>query len=118
VDAIALMATEALAAGDDGSRLGDGSGCFDVQYAILDSLGWLDPEVCVVAVVGEDRVVSHLPMEETDVPVNRIVTPERSLETRHGGKVAGRLVWHLLPMKRIRRSDILFDLWKKKENPR
>jgi 5-formyltetrahydrofolate cyclo-ligase len=105
-----LIVTDALAVGVDGSRLGDGRGFLDLQYAILDALGWLSPNVQVAAVVEEARIRDALPMEEQDIGVHWIVAPGRIVATALRGRASPRIFWDKLSRRDIKRNDALFFL--------
>jgi len=63
----------ALAIDEDGYRLGQGGGFYDRTLAGLAA----DRRGPIVAVVFEDEVVSEVPREDHDQPVDIVVTPER-----------------------------------------
>ncbi|MFP5213316.1 MAG: 5-formyltetrahydrofolate cyclo-ligase [Acidobacteriota bacterium] len=107
---IDLIVTDALAAGRDGSRIGDGKGHLDLQYAILFALGWLAPQASVSAVT--DRLLDSVPMEDTDVGAQRIVTATETVETGREDLPTLGVVWDRLAMKTIRRNDGLFFLYR------
>ncbi len=107
---IDLIVTDALAVGTNGTRLGDGRGFLDLQYAILEALGWLAPKVEVAAVVEEMQICEDLPMEEGDVRVHWIVTPSRVLPTSWKGLASSRIFWEKLTPRDIKRNDALFFL--------
>jgi 5-formyltetrahydrofolate cyclo-ligase len=109
---IELIVTESLMAGRDGGRLGDGFGHLDLQYAILSSLGWIDPAVEVVTLVDDDRVVPCLPMKPTDVGVHWIVTPDSTIRTPLAAPARTEVQWEKLSMKQIKRNDALFFLYR------
>lgn len=112
-DPIEMMVMEALVVGRDGSRLGDGSGHSDLQYALLDILGWIHPQVWLVAIVQSNQIVASVPMDETDVGVHQIVTPQEILKTSYIKPARGKLVWEEFSAKQIRRNDVLFYLHRK-----
>lgn len=72
-DGIDLMLIPAAAVDTRGSRLGWGRGYFDRNLA---SLAHRPP---VFAVVYESEVLDQLPIEPHDVPLQGVVTPERTL---------------------------------------
>ncbi len=108
---IDLILTEALGVAEDGSRIGEGEGHLDLQYAILLSMGWLSPTVQIAAVVEEQQIhPTALPMEPTDVAVHWIVTPQRAFQTSLTGTPAPDILWERLSPKQVRRNDALFFL--------
>ena len=70
-----LILIPALAASEDGTRLGQGGGWYDR------ALTHRSPGAPVVAVIFDDEVVEAgiIPAEPHDVPVDAIVTPTRTL---------------------------------------
>jgi 5-formyltetrahydrofolate cyclo-ligase len=109
---IEVIIVEALAVGLDGSRLGDGSGHLDLQCAILSSLDWSHSQMQIISVVSEKGILSSVPLEETDVKVHWIVTPQRVIKTLHIEPVKREVIWKKLSSKQIRRNDALFHLYR------
>jgi 5-formyltetrahydrofolate cyclo-ligase len=69
MDAVDLIIAPALAVDREGYRLGQGGGYYD---RMLHSMARRPP---VVAVVRESEIVSRVPREPTDIPVDGAVTP-------------------------------------------
>lgn len=61
-----------LAADGDGYRLGYGGGYYDRYFA-------LHPEVLRVGLCYEEQITTRVPREETDIPLDALVTPRRIL---------------------------------------
>ena len=79
---IALVVASALAVDLSGSRLGDGSGSFDLAYATLREAGAISVKSPVVALVHRCQVLDKpLPHEPFDTPIDMIVTPDHRLLT-------------------------------------
>ena len=72
-----LILIPALAASEDGTRLGQGGGWYDR------ALMYRSPGVPVVAAIFDDEVLEArvIPAEPHDVPVDAIVTPTRTIAT-------------------------------------
>lgn len=72
-----LILIPALAASEDGTRLGQGGGWYDR------ALMYRSPGVPVVAAIFNDEVLEAgvIPAEPHDVPVDAIVTPTRTIAT-------------------------------------
>ncbi|WP_315298502.1 5-formyltetrahydrofolate cyclo-ligase [uncultured Actinomyces sp.] len=70
-----LILIPALAASEDGTRLGQGGGWYDR------TLLHRNPESPIVAVVFDDEVLAagRIPREPHDVPIDAIITPTRTL---------------------------------------
>lgn len=107
---IDLIVTTARVVGRDGTRLGDGLGHLDLQYAILNELSWLDADVKIVAIVDEGQVRPSLQVDVHDVDVHWIVTPRKAFPATHPRKSPGRVIWSRLSAKQIKRNDPLFHL--------
>lgn len=79
---ISLVVVAALAVDLSGSRLGDGSGSFDLAYATLREVGAISVKSPVVAMVHRSQVLDKpLPHEPFDTPIDMIVTPDHRLLT-------------------------------------
>ena len=113
VEPIDMIVAESLAVTPDGKRIGDGRGFLDLQAAIVQILGWAHPAMQIVSLVQEDSIVESLPVEETDVGADWIVTPRRAWETSRPAPAARRIVWEKLDAKAIRRNDALYNLHRK-----
>ncbi|GLI34231.1 5-formyltetrahydrofolate cyclo-ligase [Desulforhabdus amnigena] len=105
-----LIITEAFLLGRDGTRMGDGSGHLDIQCAILSSLGWLSPDVRVLAVADDRQIVPSVPVEKTDVRIHWIVTPTQVLAASHDEPFSCEISWEKLSKKQIRRNEALYFL--------
>lgn len=72
-----LIVIPALAASEDGARLGQGGGWYDR------ALTHRSPGVPVAAVIFDDEVLDagEIPTEAHDVPINMIITPTRTIAT-------------------------------------
>ena len=70
-----LILVPALAASEDGTRLGQGGGWYDR------TLPDRTPSAPIVAVVFDDEVLAdgRIPREPHDVPIDAIITPTRTL---------------------------------------
>ena len=81
VDAVAgagLVLAPALAVARDGTRLGRGGGSYDRALARC------APGAVIAALVFDDEIVSALPHDEWDVPVQAAVTPAGWIDLRFG----------------------------------
>lgn len=77
-----IALTPLLAVDKQGYRLGYGGGYYDRYFA-------MHPEIMKVGIAYEGQVVENLPHEETDIPLDAIVTEEAVryiLKRRTGGK--------------------------------
>jgi len=112
------LVTDLLAVGRDGATLGEGQGHLDLQTAILQTLGWLAPDVAIVAVVLDDQILPSLPQEPADVRAHWIVTPQNRIQAPCNGLPRLEIIWPILDARQIRRHDALFFLLGARPLPR
>lgn len=91
-----VLITGAVAVDANGGRLGKGAGYFDLEFALFAAAGWIDPAVCVAAVVHQHQVINHVPMAAHDVPVDLIITPQQVIVTSRSGPRSAQLTPSLL----------------------
>jgi 5-formyltetrahydrofolate cyclo-ligase len=109
-----LLITGAVAVDPRGGRLGKGMGFFDLEYAILREMGSVSQKTPVVALVHEAQLLPSVPMEEGDVPVDWIVTPERILPCKPVVAKPEGIPWGRIPRRDLRRIRPLWELWMRK----
>lgn len=81
VGEIDLIVSGSVAVTEAGARVGKGEGFSDLEYAVLRELGLVDGETTVATTVHELQVVETAPVEPHDVPIDLVVTPERTVAT-------------------------------------
>jgi 5-formyltetrahydrofolate cyclo-ligase len=83
-----LVVMGSVAAAADGARLGKGGGFADLEFALAATAGLIGPETILVTTVHEIQVrpAGDIPVTSHDVPVDLIVTPERVIDCRDGGR--------------------------------
>lgn len=107
---IDILVTDAVALDQQGGRLGDGDGFFDLAVAILNNLQALSGQVSALAVVGKDQFVEgNLPLDPWDVNVNSVIIPSGKKELENSQKNLPQIFWENLPKKKIRK---ITPLWK------
>ncbi len=81
---IDMMVTGASAITPSGIRFGKGHGYFDLEWAMLSTIGIADSETVIIG-AGHDCQVAdvEVEVEEYDTAIDFIVTPTRIIETRH-----------------------------------
>lgn len=95
---LALMITGGSAVSRNGIRFGKGHGYFDLEWAMLSEIGLTDEHTVIVDIVHDEQYVDeHLEGEAHDVPVDWIVTNERSIPVARPGREPGRVFWDLIP---------------------
>jgi 5-formyltetrahydrofolate cyclo-ligase len=107
VGGIDLVVSGSVAVTEDGARIGKGEGYSDLEYAVLTGLGLVDESTPVVTTVHERQVVDGpVPVAAHDVPMDIVVTPERTVETGATGRPDG-IDWALLDEDRIAEIPVL-----------
>jgi 5-formyltetrahydrofolate cyclo-ligase len=82
VDHVDLVLVGSVAVTEDGARVGKGEGYSDLEFAVLSDLGLVDERTSVVTTVHERQVVDdEIPVDDHDVPLDVVVTPERTIRT-------------------------------------
>ncbi|MDX1623941.1 MAG: 5-formyltetrahydrofolate cyclo-ligase [Gemmatimonadota bacterium] len=81
LEPVDLVVVGSVAVAPDGARLGKGGGYSDLEFALAKEAGLIDEGTVVVTTVHEIQVVEpgEIPMRDHDVPLDRIVTPERTI---------------------------------------
>lgn len=81
---IDMLVTGASAITPSGIRFGKGHGYFDLEWAMLYTIGLVDEESVIVG-AGHDCQVAdvEVTVEEYDTAIDYIVTPTKIMETRH-----------------------------------
>jgi len=110
-----LIVSGSVAVDPSGTRIGKGEGYSDLEFAVLTELGAVTAETTVVTTVHERQVREDLPEPAPhDVPMDLIVTPERTIETDARGDPARArpdgIDWSLLDDQRIEEIPILQQL--------
>lgn len=78
-----LVVAGSVAADSAGARLGKGGGYSDLEFAVAAELGRIGPETVVATTVHELQLLptGRIPMTAHDVPLDLVVTPERTVRT-------------------------------------
>ncbi|MFB6078851.1 MAG: 5-formyltetrahydrofolate cyclo-ligase [Halarchaeum sp.] len=87
-----LVLSGSVAVSEDGARVGKGEGFSDLEFAVLAELGLVAPggrdgsareETTVATTVHERQTfeTAEWPVDDHDVPMDLVVTPERTVET-------------------------------------
>jgi 5-formyltetrahydrofolate cyclo-ligase len=110
VGEIDLIVSGSVAVTEDGARVGKGEGYSDLEYAVLRELGLVDAETPVATTVHEVQVVDEaVPVEAHDVPMDLVVTPERTVETDTEYDHPDGVDWALLDDERIEEIPVLAE---------
>jgi 5-formyltetrahydrofolate cyclo-ligase len=89
METVDLIVSGSVAVAEDGARVGKGEGYSDLEFAVLREFGLVDDGTTTATTVHELQVVETPPPADHDVPVDLIVTPERTIRTGPGTKPPG-----------------------------
>jgi 5-formyltetrahydrofolate cyclo-ligase len=105
-----LLITDCLAVDPAGYFVGEGKGFFDLAVAVLAELHGLSPQAEAYG-LGEQAQILDQEIERAawDVRLNGFITPEGIAQHHSGGHAGQRVLWDMLPPKRIRK---ITPLWK------
>lgn len=77
-----VVVSGSVAVTEQGARIGKGEGYSDLEFAILQGLGVVDETTTVATTVHERQVREDAPEPDAhDVPMDLVVTPERTIHT-------------------------------------
>jgi 5-formyltetrahydrofolate cyclo-ligase len=107
---IDLVVSGSVAVDGAGNRVGKGEGYSDLEWGLLSELGLVDAGTPVATTVHELQVrAEDWEPDAHDVPMDLVVTPERTVETGASGKPAG-IDWAALDEERIEEIPPLEEL--------
>lgn len=98
-----LVVAGCVAAAPDGARLGKGGGYSDLEYAVAAEAGLVGPATPVATTVHELQLLEPgtIPTTGHDVPLDRIVTPDRVVETEVSRDRPAGIDWNELTNEKI-----------------
>ncbi len=97
VEPIDLIVSGSVAVTTDGARVGKGEGYSDLEYAVLRELDLVEAATPVATTVHELQVVDdEVPIESHDVPMDLVVTPDRTVHTETAATKPAGIDWDLL----------------------
>ena len=107
VEAIDLIVSGSVAVTRGGGRIGKGEGYSDLEYAILRGLGLVEASTPVATTIHERQLIgSSVTTGDHDVPMDLVVTPERTIRPGPGEKPTG-IDWELLSDDRLEEIPVL-----------
>lgn len=107
VAAIDLIVSGSVAVTRDGGRIGKGEGYSDLEYAIFRDLGLVEPSTPVATTIHERQLIDDpVAIDDHDVPMDLVVTPEWTIRPDPGGKPTG-IDWELLADDRLEEIPVL-----------
>jgi 5-formyltetrahydrofolate cyclo-ligase len=108
MDRIDLVVCGTVAVNRLGVRIGKGGGFSDLEFGLLTETGRIDARTCLVTTVHPLQVIDgDLPETEHDFRVDRIVTPDETIECPGGHRPPG-ILWDHLGEEKI---DAVPALW-------
>jgi 5-formyltetrahydrofolate cyclo-ligase len=103
-----LIVSGSVAVNDRGARVGKGEGYSDLEFAILRTFGLVDDGTPTATTVHEMQVVGEtIPTTPHDVPMDRVVTPDRTVDTDAPATKPTGIAWDDLDAERIEEMPIL-----------
>ena len=117
VGRVDLVLVGSVAVTTDGARVGKGEGFSDLEFAVLSELGLVDAETTVATTVHERQVVDdEVPVDDHDVPLDVVVTPERVVRTGTTARRPSGVDWDALPEKRVAEMPVLAALRERQDD--
>lgn len=103
-----LIVAGSVAVTETGKRAGKGHGYSDLEYAILRELG--HPPAPVVTTVHDIQVVGDFPVDDHDVHLSVIATPQRVMEVHESAGGPEGIDWDLLDEEDLEAMPVLAQL--------
>lgn len=104
---IDLIVAGSVAVDEHGGRIGKGEGYSDLEFAILREFGRVDDSTTTVSTTHELQVLEErIETDDHDVPLDHVVTPDRTLRTGADATPEG-LDWESLSEEKIEEIPIL-----------
>ena len=109
---IELLFAEALAVDEQGVRLGDGLGFFDLSCAILAQSHALHERPAAYALIDdEERFVKSLPSQDWDVRLDGFILPSGVHNIQGANFNNPCIYWDKIAAQRVRKITPLWELW-------
>jgi 5-formyltetrahydrofolate cyclo-ligase len=97
-----LIVSGSVVVNEDGARIGKGKGYSDLEYGLLAECGLVDDATPVVTTVhGRQVRDASWPVEAHDVPLEYVITPERTIETATPHRRPDGIDWAALDDERL-----------------
>lgn len=103
-----LVVTGCVAVTESGKRAGKGEGYSDIEFGILEELG--HERVPVVTTVHALQVVEDFDIDDHDIGLSVIATPERIIEVDDPPASSGGIDWDLLSDEDLEEMPVLKEL--------
>lgn len=110
LEGIDLVVSGSVGVTPAGARIGKGEGYSDLEFAVLSELGLVGDGTTVATTVHELQLLDAAPVDDHDVPMDLVATPDRLIETgTEYGQPAG-IDWKRLPAERRAEIPVLSRL--------
>ena len=111
MDPVDFVVSGSVVVDDRGARIGKGEGYSDLEFAVLRELGLVDESVTVATTVHEIQFSEEaLPTSPHDVPMDYVVTPERTVETGGEYERPTGIDWDALREEKIAEIPVLQEM--------
>lgn len=111
MEPVDLVVSGSVAVNDDGARVGKGEGYSDIEFAVLRAFDLVDDDTTTVTTVHETQTVDEeIPITPRDVPMDWIVTPDRTVKTETTDEKPAGIDWSVLSADRLDEIPILRQL--------
>ena len=108
MDPVDVVVSGSVVVDGRGARIGKGEGYSDLEFAVLRELALVDESVTVATTVHEIQVADEpLPTSPHDVPMDYVVTPERTVETAGEYDRPAGIDWDALDEEKIEEIPVL-----------
>jgi len=111
VPSIELIVAGTVAVAPNGARVGKGEGFSELEYGTLRELGIVDESVPIATTVHDLQLVTMVPLEPFDVPMDIVVTPTRVIRTEGRPARPTGILWQYLDSGRLEAMPILAELY-------
>jgi len=118
VDGLDLVVSGSVAVTEEGARIGKGEGYSDLEFAVLYELGLVDATTPTLTTVHELQVLdgpesavpdASVPVDAHDVPMDYVVTPDRTVETDNPYPRPDGIDWAAFDDDRLSEIPVLAD---------
>lgn len=111
VEPIDFVVCGSVAVTEQGARVGKGEGYSDLEYGLLREYDLVDRDTPVATTVHERQVVDEdVPVDDHDVPMDLVVTPERVVRTETKYDRPAGIQWDALSEEKVAEIPVLEHL--------